>query len=80
MMKRVFLVALFVLGTSMVVGCESAEENCVRACDRWVNQCGRWNWTDCMSECTAAGGWGEYTDCIEQAPCDALDAWCDDTP
>ena len=61
------------------LGCgESTEDVCDRACDRWVNQCGRWNWDDCMSECMAEGDWGEYADCIERAPCNMLDAICDD--
>jgi hypothetical protein len=83
-MKGIFLtvlVALFALGTLFVVGCDEETGDgsvCVRACDRWVNQCGRWNWDDCMTQCTAEGDWDDYADCVEVAPCDMLDAVCND--
>ncbi|MBW2698988.1 MAG: hypothetical protein JRE70_21060 [Deltaproteobacteria bacterium] len=77
-MKRILLVALFALGAVVVGGCgEEAEENCARACDRWVNQCDRWDFAECMNECLSEGGWGEYTDCIQSVPCDQLDELCE---
>jgi hypothetical protein len=68
------LVLLALLG---VAGCESPQQNCERACDRWVNQCSRWDQGSCMSDCLDSDGWGAYTDCIQEAPCSLLDELCD---
>jgi hypothetical protein len=80
-MKRIFLgalVALFLLGTAFIGGCdESVDSVCARACGVW-EACGAWNPTDCMAQCTAEGDWDEYADCVEQAPTCELDRWCDD--
>jgi hypothetical protein len=77
---RKFMLTAFMLfcaaGFGLSCG-ESEDDVCNRACDRWVNQCGRWNMEDCMAQCRAEGDWDDYADCLEEAPCNALDAFCE---
>ena len=77
MLHRNLTIALVLFSLALLSGCEGAEQNCERACDRWVNQCERWDQETCMSDCLADDGWGSYTDCIQEAPCFSLDELCD---
>jgi len=77
-MIRGLSIALLAMGAVVVGGCgEPVEENCARACDRWVNQCQLGDLTECTNECLSEGGWGEYTDCIESVECDEFEEFCE---
>ena len=73
----ILLTILMQLALLSIAGCENAQQNCERACDRWVDECSRWDQESCMADCVESDGWGTYTDCIQTAPCSLLDEVCD---